>query len=53
MMLMPVLLVSRMHEPPLRKARLLMNATPVTIVSTMKPLPSVCFCASMFSNATF
>ena len=53
MIWMPALLVRRMQEPPFRKARLLMKATPVTIVSTMKPLPSVCFWASMFSNATF
>ena len=47
-----MLLVSRRQEPPLRKAMLLMKVAPSEYSSMMKPLPSVCFWPSMFSNET-
>src|SRR6185369_15096640 len=44
--------VSRRHEPPFMNARLLAKLAPCELWSAMKPLPSVCFWASMFSNDT-
>ena len=48
----PELFVRRRHEPEFPNAMLLTNVAPFVISSTMKPLPSVCFCPSVFSNET-
>src|SRR5688572_9207558 len=46
----PRLSVRRKQEPALRNAMLLMNSALCDASSTMKPLPSVRFCSSEFSN---
>ena len=48
----PELRVRRRHEPELPNARLLTKVTPFEPSSPMKPLPSVWFWASVFSNET-
>src|SRR5262245_4240556 len=49
---MPELFVKRRQEPELPKARLLTKVALFDPSSAMKPLPSVCFCWSVFSNET-